>query len=334
MKRAVFRCARYALATLLSLAYVTLADDASSELRLTEQDALETHGLSILLFHNSYHAVFGDQKMSGLEIILDDRRIATNGDVRLSAAPAQWDAIPQFKERKRGSLPNELIASLSYADRGLNYQVDVRPETGGIRVAVLLDHALPPSLSRKAGFNLEFLPTAFFGKSYIVDDAPGIFPRHPRGPMIKTAEGSFDPAALGSGHNITLSPEDPTTRVGITSEGAPLTLFDGRNQAPNGWFVVRSLLPSEKTGEVIVWHVQLKVAAGWTRPPVVGYNQVGYTPDRNKVAVVELDPQCQSPTTARVVRLSPDGTYKEAFHGEVKPWGKWLRYQYALFDFT
>lgn len=38
----------------------------SSVLHLTEQDVLETQGLSILLFHNSYHRVFGGQKMSGL----------------------------------------------------------------------------------------------------------------------------------------------------------------------------------------------------------------------------------------------------------------------------
>ena len=334
MKTAIFRYAAIALGTILSMAYIAHADDNSSELRLTPEDALETHGLSIFLFHNSYHAVFGDEKMSGLEIILDERRIATNGDVRLSPTPAQWDAIPQFKERQRGSSPNELIASLSYADWGFNYQVDVRPETGGIRVSVRVDHALPTSLRGKAGFNLEFLPTAFFGKSYIVDDSPGMFPRHPGGPMMKTAEGTLEPAALGTGHSIVLSPEDPTTRVGITSEDAPLLLFDGRDQAPNGWFVVRSPLPSGKTGEVIVWHIQLKVAPGWTRPPVVGYDQVGYTPDRTKVAVLELDPQYQAPTTARVLKLAPDGTYKEAFHGEVKPWGKWLRYQYALFDFS
>ena len=103
MKRTIFRCIPYALATILPLAYITHADDSSSELRLTPQDALETHGLSIFLFHNSYHAVFGADKMSGLEIILHDQRIATNSDVRLSATPAQWDAIPQFKERKRGS---------------------------------------------------------------------------------------------------------------------------------------------------------------------------------------------------------------------------------------
>ena len=99
MPTAVFRCTAIVLATILSVASITHADDTSSELRLTPEDALETHGLSIFLFHNS-HAVFGDEKMSGLEIILHDRRIATNGDVRLSSTPAQWEAIPQFKERR------------------------------------------------------------------------------------------------------------------------------------------------------------------------------------------------------------------------------------------
>lgn len=31
-----------------------------------------------------------DQKLSGLEIIQHAQRIATNGDVRLSSTPAQW----------------------------------------------------------------------------------------------------------------------------------------------------------------------------------------------------------------------------------------------------
>ena len=122
--------------------------------------------------------------------------------------------------------------------------------------------------------------------------------------------------------------------MSITSDGATLQLFDGRNQAQNGWFVLRSPIPPGKTGEVAVWHIHLKVAQGWTRPPVVGYNQVGYTPERAKIAVLELDPQFHAVTTARVLQLSPDGEYKEVFRGEVKPWGKWLRYDYAHFDFS
>ena len=78
-----------------------------SDLRLNEKDYFEAHGLSVLLYHNAYHAVFGDQKMGGLEIILHEQRIATNGDVRLSPTPTQWDPIPHFKERKRGPSENE-----------------------------------------------------------------------------------------------------------------------------------------------------------------------------------------------------------------------------------
>lgn len=114
MKKLVLRVLSSFLATSFCVACLHANDEPSSDLQLTAQDALEAYGLSILLFHNHYHPVFGDPKMSGLEIIFHERRIATNGDVRLSATPAQWDPIPQFKDRKRGSSSNELIVSLSY----------------------------------------------------------------------------------------------------------------------------------------------------------------------------------------------------------------------------
>jgi endoglucanase len=305
-----------------------------SDLKWGPQNTLESHGLTVLLFHNAYHSVFGDQKMSGVEIILHEQRIATNGDVRLSATPEQWDPIPEIKERKRGPAENELTAYCAYPGRDLSYHIDIRPEEGGFRVAVELDQPVSAALAGKAGFNLEFLPSTYFGKSFLMDDAPGIFPRHPDGPMEQEADGSAQPVALASGHRMVLSPESPLSRVSIVSEGGPLMLFDGRNKAQNGWFVVRSLIPPGKTKDVVVWHIRPNVVAGWTRPPVVAYNQVGYTPGRSKVAVLELDPLYDAPRTARVLRLSPEGEYREAFRGEVKPWGKWLRYQYARFDFS
>jgi len=306
----------------------------SADLRLTQHDVLESHGLSVLLFHNPYHRVFGDQKMNGMEIILHDQRIATGGDVRLSPTPEQWDPIPDFKERKRGPAPDEVYASCSYEDRGLSYRIDIRPEPGGFRLAVQLDHPLPASLAGKAGFNLEFLPTLYFGKTYLADSGPGIFPRHDDGPMEKSADGIAQPLPLATTRNIALSPEDPATRVTITSDSGPIMLFDGRNKAQNGWFVLRTLIPEASTGEAIVWHIHAHVIPGWIRPPVVGYNQAGYTPSREKVAVLELDPMFDAPKTARVLRITPEGEYREAFEGNVKPWGKWMRYQYAHFDFS
>jgi endoglucanase len=306
---------------------------SSSDLRLTQQDVLEAHGLSVLLFENPYHKVFGDQKMNGLEIILHDQRIATSGDVRLSPTPEQWDPIPDFRERKRGPEADEVAAVCSYEDRGLNYRVDIRPEAGGFRIAVQLDRPLPVALAGKAGFNLEFLPSVYFGKSFLTEDGSGIFPRNSDGPMEKVAEG-VEPLPLATTQRIVLSPEDPLTRIGVTSDSGPIMLFDGRNKAQNGWFVLRTLIPTGATGDVVVWHVRPNVIDGWTRPPVIGYNQVGYTPAREKIAVLELDPVFKAPSTARVLRLTPEGEYREVFRGEIKPWGKWMRYQYARFDFS
>jgi endoglucanase len=245
-----------------------------TDLHLNAKEYFESQGLNVLLFHNSYHEVFGDQKMGGLEIILHEQRIATNGDVRLSPTPAQWDPIPRFQERKRGPSENQLSALCTY--RGFSYRVEVEPEAGGFRVAVQLDQPLPEALVGKAGFNLEFLPTAYFEKTFIVDGLPGIFPRHPDGPMRKESDGSVQPQPFAMGRGIVLSPEDPLTRVTITSDNSPLMLYDGRNQAQNGWYVVRSLIPPAETGSVVVWHVHPNVVPGWTRPAVVAYNQVGY----------------------------------------------------------
>ena len=307
---------------------------SASDLQISANDTLESHGLSVFLFHSVYHSVFGDQKMSGLEIIFHDQRIATNGDVRLSPTPAQWDPIPQCKSRTRGPRPNEISAGCRYPEHGLGYHIEVQPEEMGIRIAVQLDQPLPQALVGKAGFNLEFLPTAYFGKSYMIDERAGVFPRHPDGPMQREADGTIESRPLAEGQRIVLSPEDPLTRVSIHSDNGPLLLFDGRNVAQNGWFVVRSLIPPNVAKDVVVWHVRAKVMPGWTRSPVVGYNQAGYTPPRSKVAVIELDPRFNAPRTARVLRLNAEGEYQEVFRGEVRPWGKWMRCQYARFDFS
>jgi hypothetical protein len=161
-------------------------------------------------------------KMSGLEIILHDQRIATNGDVRLSATPAQWDPIPTFRERKRGPLDG-LTAFSAYPDRNLSYRIEVQPEATGFRVVVHLDQSLPANLVGKAGFNLEFLPTAYFGKSFIIDndERSGIFPRHPDGPMIRATEKPSEPLPLAEGRRIVLAPEDPLTRGRLRPIAAP-----------------------------------------------------------------------------------------------------------------
>lgn len=301
-------------------------------LRLGPNDTLEMQGLSVIVHQNLFHPVFHDEKNAGIQIVLHGERIATDGEVRLSPTPEQWDPVPALVSRKRGAAPNQLIVSSGYDDIHFAYRLEVTAEGSGFRVAVILDKPLPPDLVDKAGFNLDFLPSAYFGKTYIMGDGTGIFPRHPDGPMA--SDGSGDPKPLASGRSIVLAPEDKLTAVTIVSDNAPLLLYDARNRAQNGWFVVRSLLPAGVTGKVLVWHVRPHVIPHWVRQPVVSFNQLGYTPGRKKVAILELDPHFKAPATASVVRIGADGKTRVAFQGKIKPWGKWLRYTYARFDFS
>jgi len=306
----------------------------AADLHLNELDYFDTQGLSVLAYQNTFHEVFRDQKLGGIEIILHGERIATGGEVRLTPTPEQWDAVPRFAGRRHGERPDQLIASSGYPELGLSYRLELTAEGEGLRVAVQLDQPLPAQLLGKAGFNLEFLPTAYFGKTYAADDTFGTFPRHPNGPMLRDASGSAEPAPLAHGRQITLSPEDPATRVTITAEDGTLQLLDGRNRAQNGWFVVRGLIPAERTRDALVWHIRPHVIPGWVRPPVIAFNQVGYTPARSKVALIEMDPRYRPGKSARVRRLTPAGNYETVFEGPLEPWGRWLRYQYASFDFS
>ncbi|MBB6250238.1 glycoside hydrolase family 9 protein [Nitrospirillum iridis] len=300
-------------------------------LTISPNETLEMPGLSVIVDQMHFHPVFRDEKNAGIQIILHGERIATDGAIRLSPTPEQWAPVPAFVKRERG--PDGLTVFSDFTEQKLSYRLVVTPEGTGFRVAVDLDQPLPADLVGKAAFGLDFLPTSYFGKTYVLGDATGIFPRTPGGPMAK--DGSGDPLPLAAGgQSIVLSPEDPLTRVTITSDGAPLSLYDARNRAQNGWFVVHALIPAGKTTNALVWHVQPNVIKNWTRDPVVAFNQAGYTPERPKVATIELDPHMKAPADITLVRIGTDGTRTPALKGTIKPWGKWLRYDYATFDFS
>ncbi len=336
-----------ALITSLSLS----AADVS--MRVTDKNVLDTQGFSVFLYDTTYHPVFVDQKNTAMQMILHGQRIATNGDVRLMPTPEQWDLVATLKGRHADKANNRLTADLAFPSFDLSYTLEVAAEPGGVRVSVNLDKPLPEKLAGRAGFNLEFLPSIYMGKAYLVDGTQaGIFPRTPNDPMIKVlpladepkkayyledwdkAKGYTQPLPFAHGKSITLGVDDALARINVKSETADLMLFDGRDRAQNGWFVLRSLIPTGKTTGAIVWHIRPGVIPNWTRPPMIAHSQVGYAPGFSKVAILELDPNYSGPKTAKVLRLMEDGSYKPVFEGPITPSTPWLRYVYSKFDFT
>ena len=191
-----------------------------------------------------------------------------------------------------------------------NSRVVVTAKDKGVEINVYLDKPVPEKLVGNAGFNFEFLPSAYFEKTYLADGKPGNFPLYPCStttiePISKkipqfAGHTTFDdrgrgefivPSPIATGKIFVLAPEDPERRVKIVSETADenLMLFDGRNLAQNGWFIVRSLLPANKTGKVLTWYVEPNAIPNWIRKPIIEFSQVGYNPQQEKTAVIELD---------------------------------------------
>ena len=337
IKRLLASCA------LATLAFAASPASMAQDLTLNEAEYFETRGVNYFVFSNWYDGLFADSKISGVEIVHQGVRTATNGDVRLSATPGQWDPIGRMVERTVDPATGAIDVLLEYPEHDFRYRIRVEPRGEAARLSVILDQALPAALAGKAGFNLEFLPAAYFHRTFMADGKAGTIPLHPASEMIAGGERQpssgrdigpgAEPLPMATGNTIVLAPEDPARRVTVTSASG-LSLYDGRNQAQNGWFVLRSELPAGRTGAVLEWTIEANSVPDWVRPPVIGHSQLGYAPEQRKVAVIELDRNAQGGGNARLLRVAADGDETEVLAAAPTPWGRYLRYDYRTFDFS
>jgi len=323
------------------------------ELVLNDLEYFETQGVNILVYNNLFTGGFNDEKNSGIELIHHGVRTAQGGAVRLTNTPEQWDLVPAISNRTVDKASKTIEASLRYRDYDFESRVVVTAKGKGVEISVYLDKPVPSALEGTAGFNLEFLPSQYWGKAYIMDGRLNRFPRYAVGNTVTKPDslkpkqfkgyvthdnrgtGRFiDPLPLETGRKITLAPDEPSRMVKIISLDADLMLFDGRILAQNGWFVVRSLLPAGKTGKVLTWTIEPNAIKGWVREPNIGFSQVGYLPDRQKVAVIELDKNDKPLAKASLYKVDEDGNTAEVFTGNITPWGDYYKYHYVKFDFS
>ncbi|MCX7798277.1 MAG: glycoside hydrolase family 9 protein [Melioribacter sp.] len=338
---------------LLSMILMPTTKSLSQRLTLNEKEYFESRGFDVFVFSNQYTGFFFDEKTAGIEFIHHGVRTATGGAVRLRHTPEQWDLVPILIDRKVDKKNNSIEVTLRYDQYKFDSKILVKGNNDGLTISVYLDNPLPKELEGHAGLNIEFLPSAYFEKTYVVDNKTDIFPLYPSGPVeVKSTKeripqfGGFstfddrgrnefvEPKPLAEGTNIVLAPEDEERRIQIKSLLGTLMLFDGRNVAPNGWFVIRSLIPANKTGKVVEWIVKASTIKNWLRKPNITYSQVGYHPKQKKYAIVELDKNDKLLKVASLYKVLPSGELIELFRNQVKEWGNFLRYKYGVFDFS
>ena len=339
---------------LLSIILLTAAVGASGqELQLNDKEYFERQGVNVLVFSNSFNGGFNDEKNSGIEIVHHGVRTVQGGAVRLNNTPEQWDLVPKMTSRKVDRENNSIEVALRYDDYDFDSRVVVTSKGAGVEIAVWLDKPVPEALAGEAGFNMEFLPSQYWLKTFVMDGRLNRFPRYATSQTItrpnaqkprqfkgfKTYDDRgtnrfIDPLPMDSGHTILMAQDAPERMIRISSTDGMLKLYDGRMLAQNGWFVLRSVLPKGKTGKVLTWTVEPHAIEGWIREPNIGFSQVGYMPEQPKVAVIELDKKDTPQSSASLFRINEDGTEEEAFKGGIQTWGPYFKYNYVMFDFS
>jgi endoglucanase len=313
---------------------------------LNKQEYFEDEGVNVMV----YQDIYPEGHQGGVAIIMNGRRVATNGDLRLDETPGQWQPIPKQLDRKVDMADKTITVKLAYPDPAINrkgynpvvypdleftYTVRVHPEGESMVVTVDLDRPIPQEFIGKVGFNMELFPGWLYGKTWMLGSKSGIFPRQANGPAMIDSKGDVVAAMpMAAGKKLTVAPEEPLQRMSIESRTGDLQLLDGRYEHNNGWFVVRSLVPKGAIKNAIEWIISPNIIKGWKSAPVIHVSQIGYMPGQEKVAIIELDKKDDRVEKPQLFKIDEDGHNTEIYSADPEKWGMFLRYNYLKFNFS
>jgi hypothetical protein len=185
---------------LLMAAFVLTALSVSTsaqQFQLNSSGYFNNQGVDVMAFNDFYP----EGHQGGVSVLMNGRRVATNGDIRMEATPGQWQPVPKQLSRKVEG--NSIVTTLCFPDSArhmtgfnpmvypdyvFNYTVTTEAQGGSIVVTVDIDKPVPQELLGKVGFNLEFFPGWLFGKPWVMDGQSGIYPQQPNSPLAFTKQ--------------------------------------------------------------------------------------------------------------------------------------------------
>jgi endoglucanase len=302
----------------------------ANEWSVNDQEYLETPGFNVLVFHNYYPV----GKQGGIELIHHDERVATNGYISIDLPPGESFPRPESADRMADREKKVISAQVKTEGFDFGYKIRVWPVDQKVHLAIDLDQPIPSEWKGKVTFDLLLYPVAYRGKTYLLGDQFGVFPVEGLGPMTRNAEGRIENVPMAKGSKLILAPEDPLLKLEIENINGTLSLIDGRNTSLGGWFMLSATLPEGVDQGAMEWVITPNLVPGWYRKPVISISQVGYHPGQVKQAIIELDPRTKEIEEAVLQRINGDGSIEDIQSGVPEKWGNFLRYTYAVYDFS
>ena len=289
------------------------------KLTINDQGYFEMTGFDVMVFDDYYPG--GHQ--GGVTLIQNGVRVASNGDIRLGTG------TPEKGPKKTDKATGTIEAEMNYPDLSFKYSVKVKAVDRKIVITADLVNPIPAALEGKAWFSMEIFPPVLFGKSWNMDNKTGFFPTDAYGPV---AGNEVQPYAVGK--VLTIAPEVEAQRLTFRAVKGDIQLVDGRTDRKASWFFVRTAIPAGQTKNVIEWEIEASCIKDFVYKPVIHISQVGYRPDEPKKAVIEFDRKLNINGNLEVLKINADGSKTSVLSVTPVMWGKFLRFNYAICDFT
>ena len=327
----------FMVATIISMATLAFAQD----LTINDKEYFDSPALSVLVFHNIYPV--GMQ--GGIEIIQHNNRIATNGNLEFKpnkdkkAIPGVdffHVPIPKIENPKRivDWSKNQIMIPFHYDKIGLKYHILITSaKDGAFTVDVNFEDSVKVDLFEEIAFEILFYPEAFAGKSFMSENGFGYFPFDFMSKVEFNDDREFvEPLVVGK--EILLAPEDSLVKMKIVSHAGEMKIIDDRWAAQRMWFKLIAKADLTRQQKAVSLTFYPNIQKDWVKPPVVAVSQVGYHPRQQKRAIIELQRGIQNPEPIRLMKLESDGLFHEIERKTPEIWGDYLRYNYAIYDFS
>ncbi len=326
--------------TLIIIAFLTTIS-FGQDLKINDKEYFDSPALSVLVFHNVYPV--GMQ--GGIEIIQHNHRIATNGNVEYRIAKSH-DAIPgvdtfhvpipkiELPKRVVDKTANHIKVPFAYPQLGLKYHILVTPgKSGEFTVDVNFDEPINARRFDEIAFEMMFYPEAYAGKSYISEQGFGQFPFDLV--SAKLIDGDIERVTpLLRGKKFVLAAEDPLIKMEIISNAGEMRLEDDRWGSQRMWFKLIAPADLSRQQQSVSLTFRPNLQPNWQKPPMIAVSQVGYHPKQQKRAIIELEQGTKTVESARLMKLDNSGNWQTIKTGAPQLWGDYLRYTYAVFDFS
>ncbi|MBZ5564582.1 MAG: glycoside hydrolase family 9 protein [Acidobacteriia bacterium] len=293
---------------------------ANEGITLNEQEYFSGPGFSFLLFHNNYQVGY----QGGLQMILNDERVLDSGDLFLQ--PKHGQPRPELRVLRREVDRAHSQATVFGEIEGWSsgYQLKVGSDGDSIFITLKLDHPLDWSKIEQAGLKINLYPGTYLSKSYQGDGGFGVFPEQYGGKTVL-----YGPAKM-----VNVAQEEPLHNFTISRQDGVLVLIDTRQGGPESWFMFAAPFAPGSQATEIGLTITPRLTPSWRRAPVIGISQVGYLPRQPKRAILEMDARDSAVEPISLYQLQSTGEKKLVKSEVPKAWGKFLRFQYAIFDFS